>query len=202
VSRFSKISLVVGLGNPGSKYADTRHNVGWWFLERLTNDFQFDLKPETRFQGFFGEFRIDQRVIRVLAPTTFMNHSGRSVAPCVSYFKIDPKQILVIHDELDLEPGDCRLKFGGGHGGHNGILDIRKSLDTSDFLRLRLGIGHPKSASMVTRHVLSRPNMPDFELIHRSMDRAMKIMDLVMLGEIERAMHRLHTKDGIHQEPG
>ena len=138
VSGFREISLIVGLGNPGNKYADTRHNAGWWFLDQLVNEYPFALKPETRFEGFFSEFRFDHRVIRILAPTTFMNHSGRSVASCTSYFRIESSQILVVHDEIDLEPGVCRLKFGGGHGGHNGLRDIGKSLGTTDFVRLRI----------------------------------------------------------------
>ena len=192
---FSEISLIVGLGNPGSKYADTRHNVGWWFLDQLVNEYPFDLKPETRFQGWFSEFRHGQRVIRVLAPTTFMNHSGRSVAPCASYFRVEAGQILVVHDEIDLEPGVCRLKFGGGHGGHNGLRDIGKSLDTTDFTRLRIGVGHPKSASMAANYVLSRPGTHDLALINQSMNEAMQVMGLVISGELERAMHHLHTRD-------
>ncbi len=191
----NEISLIVGLGNPGKKYADTRHNVGWWFLEQLTAQYQFSLKPETRFQGLYGEFRLEERIIRVLAPTTFMNHSGRSVVSCASYYKIDPNQILVIHDEIDLSPGACRLKYKGGHGGHNGIRDICKSLDTADFVRLRLGVGHPKSAAMVIDHVLSKPNSSDLALINQSMNRSMTVMGLLFSGELERAMHQLHTKD-------
>ena len=190
-----EISLIVGLGNPGNKYTDTRHNAGWWFLERPVSEYHFDLKPEMRFQGLFSEFRIDQRVIRVLAPTTFMNHSGRSVAPCASYFRIESKQILVVHDEIDLEPGVCRLKFGGGHGGHNGLRDIGKSLDTADFVRLRIGVGHPQYASLVTSHVLSRPDTHDLASINRSMEQAIQVMNLVISGQLERAMHQLHTVD-------
>ncbi|MCY4274554.1 MAG: aminoacyl-tRNA hydrolase [Gammaproteobacteria bacterium] len=195
MSGFDEISLIVGLGNPGKKYADTRHNAGWWFIEHLTAQFQFALKPEARFQGLFGEFRFEQRVIRVLAPTTFMNHSGRSVVSCASYYKIKPNQIMVIHDEIDLIPGDCRIKFKGGHGGHNGLRDICKSLDTADFVRLRLGVGHPKSASMVINYVLSKPSSSELAQINWSIDRSMKVMELLLSGELERAIHQLHTKD-------
>lgn len=200
MSGFREISLIVGLGNPGKKYADTRHNVGWWFLDRLGSEYHFDLKPETRFQGLFSEFLFEQRVIRVLAPTTFMNNSGRSVAPCASYFRIEPNQILVVHDEIDLAPGICRLKFGGGHGGHNGLRDLGKSLDAADFLRLRIGVGHPQSASLVTNHVLSNPGVRNLALINRSMDQSMQVMNLVISGELERAMHHLHTRDQGHLE--
>ncbi|MYB34821.1 MAG: aminoacyl-tRNA hydrolase, partial [Gammaproteobacteria bacterium] len=171
-------------------------------LDQLVNEYPFALKPETRFEGFFSEFRFDHRVIRILAPTTFMNHSGRSVASCTSYFRIESSQILVVHDEIDLEPGVCRLKFGGGHGGHNGLRDIGKSLGTTDFVRLRIGVGHPDSASMVTSHVLSRPDTHDLACIRRSMDQAMQIMSLVISGELERAMHHLHTKDRGRPESG
>lgn len=201
MNEIQKVSLVVGLGNPGRQYTDTRHNAGRRFVERLAETFEFSLQPQSRFRADFGEFRLDQRVVRILAPTTFMNHSGRSVAPCAAYFKIAPDQILVVHDELDLEPGNCRLKFGGGHGGHNGLADIKKSLGTPDFIRLRIGIGHPGSAKRVTGYVLSRPDASDSALINKSMDKAMQVMQRVFAGQLEQAMHQLHTKDLTHSEP-
>lgn len=190
------IALIAGIGNPGAQYAETRHNAGWWFLDRLVGRFEFELSPEKRFKGYFGEFRWEGKRIRVIAPSVFMNRSGETIAPCAAYYRIDPSRILIAHDELDLDPGDARLKVGGGHGGHNGLRDIGMRLGSLDFPRLRIGIGHPNSSGQVTGYVLSRPPAAERLLIDRAIDKAMDTLLLVLSGEMERAMHLLHTKDG------
>lgn len=135
--------LIVGLGNPGDEYSDNRHNLGFWFIERLARDLKASLLPQGKFLGVVG--RMGEMFL--LQPMTFMNQSGRAVAALARFFKIQPEEILVIHDELDLQPGSIRIKQGGGNGGHNGLKDIQAHLNTPDFWRLRVGIGHPGSAT-------------------------------------------------------
>jgi len=142
----SGIKLIVGLGNPGQQYRFTRHNAGAMFLETLCDDYQGELKAENKFFGLSGRIDINGEDIRLLFPSTYMNNSGQAVAAIASYFKIEPLDILVAYDELDLPVGTTRLKKGGGHGGHNGLRDIIKALGSQDFNRLRIGIGHPGEA--------------------------------------------------------
>ena len=149
----SQIALIAGLGNPGPGYKGTRHNAGFWFIDELSQHYSLDFKLESRFQGEVANAQIKGLPIRVLRPVTFMNESGQSVASLMRYFAIEPGSLLVVHDDLDLEPGVARLKEGGGHGGHNGLRDLIRHLDSNDFVRLRLGIGHPGHPDDVTGYV-------------------------------------------------
>ncbi|NKB62100.1 MAG: aminoacyl-tRNA hydrolase [Gammaproteobacteria bacterium] len=187
------ISLIAGLGNPGNQYAETRHNVGFWFLERLQTEFHFQMTSEKKFKAAVGSFSFNGNQVRVVAPQTFMNLSGQSVAPLAAFYRITPSEILVIHDELDLEPGAVRLKSGGGHGGHNGLRDIIPKVGGADFLRLRIGIGHPGSARDVSGYVLGRPTRQDQTLIEDGMERAIHLMPGILSGEYQKVMNDLHT---------
>lgn len=149
------IQLIVGLGNPGAEYKDTRHNAGAWFVEALCQQFRLSLKLDSKFTGHVGQWTFGGRDYRILIPNTFMNHSGQSVGACAKYFHIPPEAILVAHDELDFEPGVLRFKTGGGHAGHNGLRDIIYHLHSSEFHRIRLGIGHPGDKAAVSNYVLS-----------------------------------------------
>ncbi len=187
------IALIAGLGNPGKSYAKTRHNVGFWFLEQLQRQFQIKFSLEKKFKAETGQLRFENRLVRVIAPSTYMNLSGQSIAPMVSFYRIDPAQLLVVHDELDLEPGMVRLKVGGGHGGHNGLRDICSRIGSSDFTRIRIGIGHPGPERDVSGYVLNRPPLTDRSRIEEAIDRALKVMPEVLSGDIQIAMKTLHT---------
>jgi PTH1 family peptidyl-tRNA hydrolase len=190
----SGIKLIVGLGNPGQQYRFTRHNAGAMLLESLCDDYKGELKPETKFFGLCGRVNINGVDLRLLYPSTYVNKSGQAVAAIVNYFKIDPLEILVAYDELDLPVGTTRLKKGGGHGGHNGIRDIIKSIGSQDFNRLRIGIGHPGEASKVSNYVLSEPSKNDAEKIQADIDKAINILPLLVAGNYQEAMLKLHTQ--------
>ncbi len=190
----SGIKLIVGLGNPGQQYRFTRHNAGAMFLETLCDDYKEELKAETKFFGMAGRININGQDIRLLFPSTFVNKSGQAVAAIVNYFKIDPLEILVAYDELDLPVGTTRLKKGGGHGGHNGIRDIIKAIGSQDFNRLRIGIDHPGEASKVSDYVLSEPSKNDAEQIQADIDKAISIIPLLVSGNYQEAMLKLHTQ--------
>ncbi|ELN4659202.1 aminoacyl-tRNA hydrolase, partial [Escherichia coli] len=151
----ANISLIVGLGNPGKEYAQTRHNAGFWFVERIAEKYGITLKADPKFFGISGRGNIEGQDIRLLLPTTFMNLSGKSVVPFCKFYRVAPEAMLIAHDELDMNPGIIRLKTGGGHGGHNGLRDIVPHLGPN-FHRLRIGIGHPGSKERVSGHVLSK----------------------------------------------
>lgn len=187
------IRLIVGLGNPGREYEATRHNVGFWWVDELANQRQMSFKNEARFNGLTARGQLHGHEIFLLKPQTFMNVSGRSVGALAQYYKIEPAQMLVVHDELDLAPGVARLKFGGGHGGHNGLKDIIAHLGTKDFWRLRFGIGHPGDRNQVSDYVLHDPGRDDRELIADAMQKAQHIAHLVIEGKIEAAMLKLHS---------
>ncbi len=189
----SGISLVAGLGNPGDRYVKTRHNVGFWFLNRLQQQFEFQIAPERKFKAQVGHFTSDSRPIRAMAPTTYMNLSGQAVASVAAFYRIMPQQILIVHDELDLPTGAIRLKQGGGHGGHNGLRNIIPSLGSADFHRLRIGIGHPGSKSDVIHYVLSQPSQHDRRLIDEAISETMALMTTILQGQFQKAMNRLHT---------
>lgn len=190
----SSITLIVGLGNPGSDYRDTRHNAGADFVEAVARRHGATLQPESRFHGLTARLNCHGHDLRLLIPTTFMNRSGQAVAAMARFFRIPPEQILVAHDELDLPPGTARFKRGGGHGGHNGLRDIIPALGNSrDFARLRIGIGHPGHASRVTGHVLSKPGAQERELIDASIDAALDALPLLLDGNDTRAMTQLHS---------
>lgn len=190
----SGIKLIVGLGNPGQQYRFTRHNAGAMFLETLCDDYQGELKAENKFFGLSGRIDINGEDIRLLFPSTYMNNSGQAVAAIASYFKIEPLDILVAYDELDLPVGTTRLKKGGGHGGHNGLRDIIKALGSQDFNRLRIGIGHPGEASKVSNYVLSEPSKADADQIQADIDKSIAILPLLVKGEFQEAMLKLHTQ--------
>jgi PTH1 family peptidyl-tRNA hydrolase len=182
--------LIVGLGNPGSEYADNRHNLGFWFVDALARDLKVPLAAQGK---FFGRVARDGE-LWLLQTSTFMNHSGQAVAALARFYKIEPPEILVVHDELDLQPGAIRLKQGGGNGGHNGLKDIQAHLATPDFWRLRLGIGHPGERSEVINYVLKAPRKEEHELIDRALDRCLLAWPKLAAGDYEAAQRLLHVK--------
>ena len=189
------IDLVVGLGNPGERYAATRHNAGFRFLERLQSSLGFPLVGEKRFKAEVGSFSRNGRTVRVMAPHTLMNLSGQALAPLAAFYRIAPPRILVVHDELDLPAGAVRLKVAGGHGGHNGLRDIIARLGSRDFVRLRIGIGHPGGQRDVSAYVLQKPNLQDAMRIENAIHRALEVFDDVLAGHYHAAMTRLHGKE-------
>ena len=187
------IRLIVGLGNPGADYHSTRHNAGFWLIDELAREHSISLRNETRFHGEVGKIYRAGKDVHLLKPSTFMNRSGQAVAALSKYFKITPEQILVAHDELDLQPGDIRLKKSGGHGGHNGLRDIINHIG-KDFLRLRIGIGHPGERNQVVNYVLKAPSKIDLAKIEDANQRTLDILPTLLGGDIEKAMQQLHTK--------
>ncbi len=187
------IRLIVGLGNPGADYVDTRHNAGFWFLDLLANHLSLSFRFEKRFNADEAKHRVGGKDIFLLKPQTFMNRSGQSVGALARFYKLKPQQMLVIHDELDLAPGDNRLKLSGGHGGHNGLRDTINHLGDNDFFRLRVGIGHPGDRDQVINYVLHRPSVQDKDLIEAANQRTLEVMPLVFEGRLDKAMQALHT---------
>lgn len=187
------IRLVVGLGNPGPEYQDTRHNAGFWFVDRLADQAGVTLRVESKFHGWVGRLRHAGEECWLLKPSTFMNLSGRSVLALAHFYKILPDQILAVHDELDLPPGAVKLKRGGGHAGHNGLRDMITHLTVPDFWRLRLGIGHPGDRHRVADYVLHRPGREEQEGIDAAIDRGLAIWPKLLEGNAEAAMLSLHT---------
>ena len=188
------ISMIAGLGNPGSDYRGTRHNAGADFVEALARQHGASLQAESRFFGLTARIQCAGHDLRLLIPTTFMNRSGQAVAAMASFYKVAPEAILVAHDELDIPPGTARFKRGGGHGGHNGLRDIVSCLGNSNsFARLRVGIGHPGHASRVTGYVLGRPTAMEREKIDASIDAAIDALPFLLAGEDTRAMTQLHS---------
>ena len=189
----SGISLIAGLGNPGPGYAQTRHNAGYWFLDALQRRTVFSYRSETRFRAELADILVGGQKLRLLRPTTWMNESGGPVSAVARYFGIDPGQILVVHDDLDLPPGVARLKRAGGHGGHNGLRSIFQELGSQDFARLRLGIGHPGSPDDVTDYVLRTPSADDRDAISNAIERTLDFFDGIAAGEWENVMNQLHS---------
>lgn len=190
----SPIMLIVGLGNPGAQYEKTRHNAGFWFLDEVARQAGASLKAENKFSGDACKTYLHGRDLWLLKPQTFMNRSGQAVGALARFYKIPPEQILVVHDELDLPPGDIRLKKGGGHGGHNGLRDTIAQLGSKDFYRLRVGIGHPGHSSQVSNYVLSKALGSEQQLIEESLDKAVRNLDLIIAGDMQKAMNQLHSK--------
>jgi len=188
------IKLIVGLGNPGGEYRGTRHNAGADFVEQLARDTGAELRSEAKFFGLAGQITVNSHSLRLLIPTTFMNRSGKAVAAIATFYKITPQEILIAHDELDIQPGTARFKRGGGHGGHNGLRDIIPALGNNrDFYRLRIGIGHPGHASKVSGYVLSQPGAADRDRIDASIEEAVRSLPLLLDGDDVKAMTRLHS---------
>ena len=188
--------VIVGLGNPGEKYAETRHNAGFWFLDLLAKRSGAVLRSQSKLHAELAKTSLYGQNCILVKPTTFMNHSGQAVRAVVDYYKIPSDRLLIAYDELDLPPGVARLKQGGGHGGHNGLRDIFRHSRDHEFLRLRIGIGHPGSRDAVTGYVLSRPSAEQELLTRRVITDAADVMRDVLGGEISKAMKNLHTVTG------
>ncbi|HHE8880379.1 TPA: aminoacyl-tRNA hydrolase [Haemophilus influenzae] len=190
----SEIKLIVGLGNPGEKYADTRHNAGEWLIERLARRFNVSLNPESKFFGKTARTLVNGKEVRLLVPTTFMNLSGKAVGALASFYRIKPEEILVIHDELDLPAGTAKLKQGGGHGGHNGLKDIVAQLgNNNNFYRLRIGIGHPGHRDLVAGYVLNKPSPADRDALEKVLDEATDCVEIIFKDGMIKATKRLNS---------
>lgn len=189
------IRLFVGLGNPGQDYEATRHNAGFWWVDALADQFGARLVPERGYQALAARVnRAGAEPVWLLEPMTFMNRSGFSVATLARFFKIEPRQILVVHDELDLLPGQAKLKFGGSAAGHNGLKDIHSQLGTLDFWRLRLGIGHPGVKSEVVHWVLKKPSPDHRDAIAKAIEQSLTSVPELMAGEMDRALQKIHAQ--------
>lgn len=190
----SAIQLIVGLGNPGPEYSQTRHNAGVWFVEQLARQFNVSLKNEPKFFGYTGKFLCAGQEFKLLIPTTFMNLSGKAVLAMTQFYKLTPQQVLVAHDEMALEPGTAKFKLGGGHAGHNGLRDIISRFgNNQDFYRLRLGIGHPGHKDKVTGYVLGKAPANEQQLIEQTIDEASRCFDILARDGLVKAQSRLHS---------
>lgn len=190
-----EIQLIVGLGNPGPEYEQTRHNAGANFVEQFARTCSVNFQTDSKNFGRIARMQVGRTDVRLFLPSTYMNDSGRAVAAVAGFYKIPAENILVVHDELDLPPGAARLKEGGGAGGHNGLKDIIRCLgNQQQFYRLRIGIGHPGAAKLVASYVLKKAPTEEQNLIDDSIDEALKVMPAVMAGDLEKAMRQLHTK--------
>jgi PTH1 family peptidyl-tRNA hydrolase len=194
------LRLIVGLGNPGSDYAETRHNAGFWFSERLARELGTSFARESRYHGLVAKARVGGQDIWLLMPQTFMNRSGQAVQALASFYRIDAAEMLVVHDELDLPPGQMRLKFGGGLGGHNGLKDITAHLGTQDYWRLRIGIGHPGDRNEVVNYVLKPPRREEREEIDAALDRALLAWPTLAKGEFNAATQKINSKPAPPKE--
>ena len=188
------IRLLVGLGNPGPEYEATRHNAGFWFIEAVARDLRTSLTAERSYHGLAARVMRPDGPVWLLEPMTFMNLSGKSVAALARFFKIAPGEILVAHDELDLQPGQVKMKLGGSHAGHNGLKDIQAQLGSADFWRLRLGVGHPGVKAEVVNYVLRKPPAEQAEAIDKCIEQSLGALDLLLAGDMERAMMKVHAK--------
>lgn len=186
------IRLIVGLGNPGPEHAQQRHNAGFWWVDQIAQRESVNLRPERGFFGHLGRMRGPHGDVWLLEPDTFMNRSGQSVGAVARFYKIAPEEILAVHDELDLPPGQVKLKRGGGHAGHNGLRDIAAQLGTPEFWRLRIGIGHPGDRAAVIGFVLGRPPRSELERIEQAMDRALDVLPQLLKGAFDAAIMQLH----------
>ena len=185
------IKLFVGLGNPGDKYMATRHNAGFWWVDLIAAQIGSSLSIDAKMFGIVAKCNENKWLLK---PTTFMNGSGKSVAALANYYKIKPEEILVVHDELDLPAGQSKLKFGGSHGGHNGLRDIHSALGTPNYWRLRIGISHPGNKNEVVNYVLKAPSKDEQKAIDDSVDDSSKVFDYLLAGDFDHAMLKLHTK--------
>ncbi len=187
------IKLIVGLGNPGKEYEATRHNAGFWWVDELARVHNANYKADSKFHGLIAKAYVHAHEVHLLKPQTFMNVSGRAVGAVAQFYKIEPAQILVVHDELDLPPGSAKLKQGGGHGGHNGLKDIIAHLGSKEFWRLRIGVGHPGDKAEVVHFVLNTPRKEEQVLIDEAVQRAQDVAPLIIEGKLEAAMLKLHS---------
>ncbi len=188
------LKVIVGLGNPGSKYSETRHNAGFWFVDEVARKYSATLRQEKKFHGEVAKISLAGKDIWLLKPDTYMNGSGLSVKSLLSFYRITAEQLLVAHDEIDLPPGTTKLKLSGGHGGHNGLRDIISQLGSKDFHRLRIGVGHPGSKDQVVDYVLHNASRDDRISIDNDIDAAVSIVPDLAAGALEQAMQTLHSK--------
>jgi PTH1 family peptidyl-tRNA hydrolase len=195
------IKLFVGLGNPGPEYEATRHNAGFWWIDALARDRKLTLVPERSYHGLVTRMQVGGQPVWLLEPQTFMNLSGKSVAALARFFKIEPHEILVVHDELDVVPGQAKLKRGGSHAGHNGLRDIHAQLGTDDYWRLRLGIGHPGVKSEVISWVLKKPLKEQREAIEDAIARTLHAFPALVAGEMDKATLLIHTSKPPRPKP-
>ena len=195
------IKLFVGLGNPGSEYQGTRHNAGFWWVDALARELNVSLAPDRSYHGLVARVTVHGQVLWLLEPQTFMNLSGKSVAALARFFKIQPDEILVVHDELDVVPGQAKLKFGGSHAGHNGLRDIHGQLGTGDYWRLRLGIGHPGVRAEVTNWVLKKPAPDQRSAMEECIARTLKAVPAMLAGEMDKATLIVHTSKPPRPKP-
>ncbi len=190
------MKLIAGLGNPGLKYTETRHNAGFWFVNRLASNNQLLFNLNSKFFGYLARYNAGEIDCRLLKPETFMNESGRAVLAVAGYYNIEPEEMLIVHDEIDLDAGVIRLKKGGGHGGHNGIRNIMEQSGNGDFMRMRIGVGHPGNKDDVVQHLLyDKPSSDDRSLIDSAIERALEVMPLVFNGELNKAMTKLNVNN-------
>nr|WP_269134940.1 aminoacyl-tRNA hydrolase [Pseudescherichia vulneris] len=186
--------MIVGLANPGAEYAATRHNAGAWYVDLLAERYRAPLREEPKFFGFTSRINLAGEDVRLLVPTTFMNLSGKAVAAMATFYRINPDEVLVAHDELDLPPGVAKFKLGGGHGGHNGLKDIiSKFGNNPNFHRLRVGIGHPGDKNKVVGFVLGKPPASEQKLIDDAVDEAVRCTELWLKEDLVKATNRLHA---------
>lgn len=195
------IKLFVGLGNPGAEYEATRHNAGFWWVDALARELKVSLVPDRSYHGLVARTTAGGQTVWLLEPQTFMNVSGKSVAALARFFKIAPEEILVAHDELDVVPGQAKLKFGGSHAGHNGLRDIHEKLGTGDYWRLRLGIGHPGVKAEVINWVLKKPAPEQRTAIEECVERTLKAVPALLAGEMDKATAIVHTSKPPRPKP-
>jgi PTH1 family peptidyl-tRNA hydrolase len=195
------IKLFAGLGNPGAEYEATRHNAGFWWVDALARELKVSLVPERGYHGLVARANVHGQVVWLLEPQTFMNLSGKSVAALARFYKIQPEEILVVHDELDVVPGQAKLKFGGSHAGHNGLRDIHAQLGTGDYWRLRIGIGHPGVKSEVANWVLKKPAPEQREAMEEAIARTLKAVPALLAGEMDKATLIAHTHKPPRPKP-
>lgn len=195
------IKLFVGLGNPGPEYDATRHNAGFWWIDALARQLKVSLTMDKSYHALVARTTINGQNIWLLKPQTFMNLSGKSVATLARFFKINPQEILVAHDELDVVPGEAKIKLGGGHAGHNGLRDIHAQLGSADYWRLRLGVGHPGVKSEVIDWVLKKPILDHRIAIEQAIDRSIKALPALLAGEMNRATMLVHTSKPPRPKP-
>ncbi|MEY2685060.1 MAG: hypothetical protein RJA09_2204 [Pseudomonadota bacterium] len=195
------IKLLVGLGNPGPEYEDTRHNAGFWWLDGAARALKVGLQPERSYFGRAARATVNGQPVWLLAPTTFMNRSGQAVGALARFFKIQPNEILVVHDELDIAPGEAKLKKGGGHAGHNGLRDIHAQLGSGDYWRLRLGIGHPGDKAEVANWVLKKPSPDHRAALEAAIDRSLAALPDLLADRMDKATAAIHTSKPPRPKP-
>ena len=195
------IKLFVGLGNPGPEYEATRHNAGFWWLDAVARELKVHLVPERSYHGLLARTTVKGETVWLLAPQTYMNESGKSVAALARFFKIAPQEILVAHDELDIEPGQVKLKLGGSHAGHNGLRDIHARLGSADYWRLRLGVGHPGVKAEVVNWVLKKPAPEQRQAIEDGIARSLQALPSLLAGDMDKATLLIHTSKPPRPKP-